>query len=148
MCKTVFKNHLLRVASLTHTKGGSRISKDCPPVEDQFCSKNSSKLHGIKSIHILGGRSITCTCMRNAMMNRFVLQKNGQCNVATRSCKHTPDNIKVRVPTGTWNRSIQHFKMISAIIESNFLLYPGKFGLPVSVRPPIASPGSTPAASC
>ena len=55
MCKTVFKNHLLRVAFLTHTKGGSRISKDCPPVEDQFCSKNSSKLHGIKNIHILGG---------------------------------------------------------------------------------------------
>ena len=67
--------------------------------------------------------------------------------MAIGSCNHTPDNIKVRIPTGTWNRSIQHFKMISAIIESSFLLYPGKFGLPASVHPPIASPGSTPAVS-
>ena len=44
-------------------------------------------------------------------------------------------------------RFLKHFKMISAIIESSFLLYPGKVGLPASVRPPIASPGSTPAVS-
>ena len=120
MCKTVFKNYLLRVASLTHIRGGSRISKDCPPMENQFCSKNSSKLHGIKNIYILGGRGAPAHVRGMQWWTVCSVKHKGQCNVAIRSCNHTPDNIKARVPTGTWNRYTQHFKMISAIKESGF----------------------------